>query len=315
MERTKLLGSLFILGLIISQESPASARVTATLPRCGEVGLSLSPPTGSYVFNANNLVFYPNSANNAGSDNDRTFFAVVTRAAAGTLRYNVLRSSDNTTFTNYLNNCSAITTPSCTSRGAVTLSSGRGGAGSREMANFEPGYYYKIEISQSNNSCSPRSSPVVRIGQSGEGDVRLILGGSSNPWTRGLQPAFATERTGGGYLFWSGVAPQAMNQIEAVAYCTALGEGFRLPTKDEYVALSRAMGTLQPVQTDGIDMLNDYNLGGYNKNFIQDMNERNFWSETIHPTTTDFAFIFRSRDGGLQFYGRDEGAASVRCVR
>ena len=52
-------------------------------------------------------------------------------------------------------------------------------------------------------------------------------------------------------LIWSGAAPQTMNQRDAVAFSAGLGGGARLPTKEEYAALSRAMGSRQPLYDDG----------------------------------------------------------------
>jgi hypothetical protein len=109
-------------------------------------------------------------------------------------------------------------------------------------------------------------------------------------------------------LIWSGVASRNMDQRDAVAYCAGLGGGSRLPTKDEYIALSRAMGSRQP----------DYNalgydLAGYNRNLIPDMNNRWFWSASVHPQNDGNAFNFNSDFGRVGSYSRDYGK-SVRCV-
>jgi hypothetical protein len=109
-------------------------------------------------------------------------------------------------------------------------------------------------------------------------------------------------------LIWSGVAPRNMNQRDAVAYCAGLGGGARLPTKDEYIALSRAMGSRQP----------DYNalgydLAGYNRNLIPDMNNRWFWSASVHPQNDGNAFNFRGTYGEVYHYNRGN-YGSVRCV-
>ena len=110
-------------------------------------------------------------------------------------------------------------------------------------------------------------------------------------------------------LIWSGVEPRTMNHEDAVAYCAGLGGGARLPTKDEYIALSRAMGSRQP----------DYyaprmDADGYNRNLIPDMNRRTFWSASVLPQYGVFNFYFGGDDGYVNYYDRAD-SKSVRCVR
>ena len=110
-------------------------------------------------------------------------------------------------------------------------------------------------------------------------------------------------------LIWSGVAPREMSQRDAVAYCASLGGGARLPTKDEYIALSRAMGSRQPdFHAPG------YDVNGYHRNLIPDMDYQWFWSESVHPQNDVYAFVFISNAGDVNYYGLD-GIFSVRCVR
>lgn len=111
-------------------------------------------------------------------------------------------------------------------------------------------------------------------------------------------------------LIWSGVAPRNMNQSEAVAYCTGLGGGSRLPTKDEYIALSRAMGSKQPFyHAPGFD------VAGYDGNLIPDMDRKIFWSVAVHPLAADFGCVFGSGVGIVGYdYSYSDTEFSVRCV-
>ncbi len=122
-------------------------------------------------------------------------------------------------------------------------------------------------------------------------------------------------------LIWSGVAPRIMDQRDAVAYCASLGGGARLPTKDEYIALSRAMGVRQPDFTAP-----GFNLDGYNVNLISDMKmldgyPATFASASAHPKDRSpfySPFYFRHLDGGVyvkEFYpNEDIRLRLVRCV-
>jgi len=110
-------------------------------------------------------------------------------------------------------------------------------------------------------------------------------------------------------LIWSGVAPRTMNLEDAVAYCAGrLGGNSRLPTKDEYNALSRAMGSRQPdYEAPGFD------VAGYNRNLIPGMNNQWFWSASARPRYGGYAFGFNGFHGVVDDYYRyDYG--SVRCV-
>ena len=337
MNGNKLLGSLFILGLIISQASLASA----AKPSCGTVGVSLSPPTASYAHNNIMSVFSTPRRNNVPN-----FFAVVTKAKTNlnykVLRARQLRSSVNGNFVPDEHFCTPGTIPSCTSRGAITLSNGRGGAGYRELAGFGSGFY-KIQISKADDSCSPTTSPEFQIRETDEG-VPLILRGS-NAWRvlapstspQSFVPAFATETSAGKYLFWSGVVKNSdgttseynlgeynlMAQPNAVNYCEGLGGGARLPTKDEYIALSRAMGSRQPLMaTDINNPRTDFSLNGYQRNLMPDltpdMNDAYFWSASPEPVNASLglngAFYF---SGGTGHVYMDAGHSPffVRCVR
>ena len=112
-----------------------------------------------------------------------------------------------------------------------------------------------------------------------------------------------------GHLIWSGVAPGTMNQQGAVAYCASRGGGARLPTKDEYIALSRAMGSRQPDRSAP-----GYDSAGYNVNLIPDTNNRWFWSASRRPRNDDGAFYFAGNVGGINYFSSRIGYSSVRCV-
>ncbi len=110
-------------------------------------------------------------------------------------------------------------------------------------------------------------------------------------------------------LIWSGVAPQNMNQRDAVAYCAGLGGGARLPTKDEYIALGQAMGGRYP-EWEGFG----YHVPGYARNLIPDMHNRLFWSASLTRQEHGDAFFFNGYYGNVDQYSRDYDR-SVRCVR
>jgi hypothetical protein len=113
-----------------------------------------------------------------------------------------------------------------------------------------------------------------------------------------VNPAFAAlgnmyEAAG---LIWSGVAPREMNWQEAINYCANLGGGARLPTTDEYGALSRAMS-----------------LGRhYNANLLPDTLQKWFWSSSPHGE--NLAHYFNGFDGNVYHRYRISDF-SVRCVQ
>jgi hypothetical protein len=115
-------------------------------------------------------------------------------------------------------------------------------------------------------------------------------------------------------LFWSGLAPRRMNHRDAVAHCLSLGGGARLPTKEDWISLSRAMGSGQPDQ-----IAPEFNVDGYNDRLIPQFGGRLFWSASVHPLNDDFNafFFFDSGNGSIHYdlshYFRDF-TASVCCV-
>ena len=130
-----------------------------------------------------------------------------------------------------------------------------------------------------------------------------------------FEPVFATEKTGGGYNFWSGVVKKSdgnddlMSQPNSVNYCAGLGGGARLPTKDEYIALSRAMGSRDP-EGDPEGAVFDIAYKGY---LIPDMHGRSFWSASVAPFPySEGAFCFVGYDGRIGITHTQYGP--VRCV-
>ena len=87
-----------------------------------------------------------------------------------------------------------------------------------------------------------------------------------------------------------------MNHHDAINFCLGLGGGSRLPTREEYEALSRAMTV----------------NGHYDRNRIPDMSDKWFWSASLHPNH-DSACNFNGDNGN--FYDGDlRDESSVRCV-
>jgi len=102
-------------------------------------------------------------------------------------------------------------------------------------------------------------------------------------------------------LIWSGVAPKEMDHYDAEKYCQGLGT--RLPTKEEWEALSRAM-TIPS--------------GKYNPELLPGTKDKSFWSSSVSPNDADFACSFYGSNGNVDLYGaysRKDGYYWVRCVR
>lgn len=109
-------------------------------------------------------------------------------------------------------------------------------------------------------------------------------------------------------LIWSNVAPKTMNHRDAQNFCVGLGGGARLPTKDEYRALSQAMGSGQPeVKAPGFDVT------GYRIDHLPTNHRRWFWSATAHPLYSVDAFVLSGQNGSISTYAR-LNHSYVRCV-
>jgi len=110
-------------------------------------------------------------------------------------------------------------------------------------------------------------------------------------------------------LFWSGIAPRTMGYQEAVGFCASLGGRARLPTRGEYIALSRAMGSRQP-DSDAPSR----DVAGYDRSRMPDFADRDFWSASVHSVYADSAYYFSGMVGDINSEAFYEGL-SVRCVR
>ena len=110
-------------------------------------------------------------------------------------------------------------------------------------------------------------------------------------------------------LILSDVAPELMSHEEATTYCEGLGDGVRLPTREEYKALVQAMRVTDPENVDP-----DNHGDPYHYDLIPGMDAGWFWSATVDPTDDDQAFSFFGGLGTLDTAFRDIDNA-VRCVR
>ena len=99
-----------------------------------------------------------------------------------------------------------------------------------------------------------------------------------------------------------------MSQIRANDYCMFLCSGARLPTKDEYVALSRAMGSVSPEEGAV-----DYDVNHYDRGMVLGMRDRVFWSGSVLPFAYDQAYSFDGNSGAVSCDIRFL-RNSVRCV-
>ncbi|MEO7162247.1 MAG: hypothetical protein ABI041_04960 [Bdellovibrionia bacterium] len=97
-----------------------------------------------------------------------------------------------------------------------------------------------------------------------------------------------------GNLIWSGVPEELRDWKGSIAFCKTLGRGSRLPTREEYEALGRAMG--YPNE--------------YDDDLLPDMSGNMFWSSSPYGKGSAWYFSGAS----VNNYVRDS-YNSVRCVR
>jgi len=100
-----------------------------------------------------------------------------------------------------------------------------------------------------------------------------------------------------GELIWSGVAPKEMNQREAERFCQALGQGARLPTKEEWEVLKQVMT---------IPSRN------FNPELLPGTKGKWFWSSSVGPNDAENAFHFYGTFGYVGSFSRHINA-SVRA--
>jgi hypothetical protein len=97
-------------------------------------------------------------------------------------------------------------------------------------------------------------------------------------------------------LIWSGVAPQKMDHATAILYCQSLGEGARLPSKEEWEALSLVISP----------------GGQYNPDLLPGT-QGWFWSSSVASTVRAFRFV--SNSGDVAHISLRKNHYYVRCVR
>ncbi len=113
-----------------------------------------------------------------------------------------------------------------------------------------------------------------------------------------------------GGLTWAPITTTTATLAEAKDICsssTALGYKWRLPTKDELVALSRYDGSTPGVRHDLIFHSNVSTLR------TQGWTLYDVWSSTP-GTVVGFQFIV-NLDGGIANYGDENGVSHVSCVK
>jgi len=130
----------------------------------------------------------------------------------------------------------------------------------------------------------------------------------SHPRYQQLSPAFiglgSAFEVGG--LIWSGVAPDHLRHWEAIKYCRdVIGGGARLPTQRDYLMLSHALGSRDPIHDD---------YEGYSSGTLPEMTKKVFWSATAHPDIQGGAFHFNGSTGSVS-RGSIGFKRSIRCVR
>ncbi len=134
-----------------------------------------------------------------------------------------------------------------------------------------------------------------------------------HPWYEKLTPQFkalgtVVEAAG---LAWSERVPKELKQADASVFCSSLGEGARLPTREDYLRLTRTVGAKTPEIGD---------FDGYQGRFLAYLFSGmpgqkvavKYWSSS---TSKDgkWARLFDTRTG--RFTWAERGALfSVRCV-
>ena len=89
-----------------------------------------------------------------------------------------------------------------------------------------------------------------------------------------------------------------LNWDAADRFCRGLGDGARLPTREEYLALGRAMGW----------------PNNYRSDRITDMSHNWFWSSSVDPDYPDYFYGFNGVNGDMVDYLRVFADGAARCV-
>ncbi len=100
-----------------------------------------------------------------------------------------------------------------------------------------------------------------------------------------------------GDFILSGLAPQKMNQRDAVAYCQRLGA--ELPSREQLEAVARAIGA----------------PNANNRNLILDMAGDRIWSSSVHPNCPALAYTLFDDGHGTTYYSNRFHPYSFWCVR
>jgi hypothetical protein len=97
---------------------------------------------------------------------------------------------------------------------------------------------------------------------------------------------------------------KGMNQYDAEKYCESIGA--RLPTRDDFVSLRKAMGSTNP---DSI-----WDEAGYTAQVLPNLNVDflYFWSSWVDA---DYAYVFIGSNSLFGFVPRNNYDVAVRCVR
>lgn len=104
-----------------------------------------------------------------------------------------------------------------------------------------------------------------------------------------------------GNLEWSKTLcnGKRVNHAAAEKACAALGEGWRLPTVEELLALSDRTRVSPAIDTDAFpDTRSDW-----------------YWTSTVHAPDSSYAWLVYFNDGSANYYHRGLSLAFVRAVR
>ena len=110
-------------------------------------------------------------------------------------------------------------------------------------------------------------------------------------------------------LVWSGVAPACMTQPEAQKFCR--DRGGRLPSREDFWALSRDLGVSDPERAHGID--GGLFLARYKSHLMAPVGRNWYWSSSEFSESREFAYTFYSPGGSIGLADLRH-ALAVRCV-
>jgi len=154
------------------------------------------------------------------------------------------------------------------------------------------------------------TAPIVETKTSKKADGTVVT------WTRDTSNAKLGEawRDASG-MIWGDIvkkddgSPRFMNHKDATDYCKSIGA--ELPSREDFIRLREYMGA-KSGSDEGYTAQVLPNLTYTEKGQV---NSRYFWSSSVHPDHSYYAYDFGGRFGYIGYYNRSfDNYYSVRCV-